>query len=258
MAAISYATQEINAKIVYYGPGLSGKTTNLKVIYKNVQPEARSNMISLSTEGERTLFFDFLPLDIGRIKGFKIKLQLYTVPGQVYYNATRKLVLRGVDGIVFVADSSPDKAQENIDSYVNLLENIQEYRYKIEEIPMIFQYNKRDVPDALLLEDLHQQINPGNLPWNEAIANQGIGVFESLKLISKCVVDDFNRKYLGNNAARYRYANTPPPQQQQYQTQQQQSNGQPPAQQSPNNPTPGQQRTIHNTPETRDAFGRRQ
>ena len=126
MAALSYAPKEINAKIVYYGPGLSGKTTNLRVIYENVQPNFRSNMISLSTEGERTLFFDFLPLDLGKIKGFKIKLQLYTVPGQVYYNATRKLVLRGVDGIVFVADSTPDKMEENLESLQNLYVNLYE------------------------------------------------------------------------------------------------------------------------------------
>jgi signal recognition particle receptor subunit beta len=220
MAAISYATQEINAKIVYYGPGLSGKTTNLRVIYENVQPNFRSNMISLSTEGERTLFFDFLPLDLGKIKGFKIKLQLYTVPGQVYYNATRKLVLRGVDGIVFVADSTPDKMEENLESLQNLYDNLYEYRYRAEEIPTVLQYNKRDVAGAVSIEELHRYLNNRNLLWNEAIANKGTGVFDSLKQISKLVVDEFNRKYLQPGAARSRYMNYASQQQQQVQQQQ--------------------------------------
>ncbi len=207
MAAISYATKEINAKIVYYGPGMSGKTTNLRVIYEHVPVNLKSNMISLSTEGERTLFFDFLPLDLGNIKSFKIKLQLYTVPGQVYYNATRKLVLRGVDGIVFVADSAPEKMPENISSLQNLYDNLNEYRYVIEDVPTIFQYNKRDHQNAVSIEELNHYLNQRDLLWNEAIASQGTGVFDSLKTIGKLVVDQFNKKYLQPAAARPRYTN---------------------------------------------------
>ncbi len=207
MAAISYATQEINAKIVYYGPGMSGKTTNLRVVYEQVPNNMRSNMISLSTEGERTLFFDFLPLDLGKIKGFKIKLQLYTVPGQVYYNATRKLVLRGVDGIVFVADSARDKMEENVASLQNLYQNLNEYRYIIEEIPLVLQYNKRDMQNAASIEEMHYWLNKRNLLWNEAVASQGTGVFDTLKIISKLVVDEFNKKYMQPGPARSRYTN---------------------------------------------------
>lgn len=196
MASISYASQEISVKIVYYGPGLSGKTSNLQVIHKNVLPDFRSKLVSIATENERTLFFDFLPLDLGRIKGLKVKLQLYTVPGQVYYNATRKLVLRGVDGIVFVADSSPDKIEENIGSWDNLEENLVEYKYKRENIPMVIQYNKRDLANALSIEEMQQRINRYNLPWKEAIANKGTGVFDTLKLISVNVIDYINKKYL--------------------------------------------------------------
>ncbi len=195
MASINYAAREINVKIVYYGPGLSGKTTNLQVIHRKVPPEYKSDMVSLATETDRTLFFDFLPLDLGKIKGFATKFQLYTVPGQVYYNATRKLVLRGVDGIVFVVDSAQDKLQENIESFQNLEDNLAEYGYKRENIPIIIQYNKRDLPTALSIEELQQYINKYNLPWTEAVANRGIGVFDSLKMIGKIVIDFLNKKY---------------------------------------------------------------
>lgn len=195
MASINYAAREISVKVVYYGPGLSGKTTNLQVIHKKVPPEFKSDMVSLATETDRTLFFDFLPLDLGKIKGFATKFQLYTVPGQVYYNATRKLVLRGVDGVVFVADSSPDKIQENLESFQNLEDNLAEYGYKRENIPILIQYNKRDLPNALPVEELQKLINKYNLPWNEAVANKGIGVFDSLKLIGKIVIDYLNKKY---------------------------------------------------------------
>ncbi|MBN1602824.1 MAG: hypothetical protein JW915_14540 [Chitinispirillaceae bacterium] len=195
MASINYADREISVKIVYYGPGLSGKTTNLQVIHKKVPPEYKSDMVSLATETDRTLFFDFLPLDLGKIKGFSTKFQLYTVPGQVYYNATRKLVLRGVDGVVFVADSAPDKMQENIESFQNLEENLAEYGYKRETIPIILQYNKRDLPNALPVEEIDRQFNKYNLPWTEAVANKGKGVFDSLKLIGKIVIDYLNKKY---------------------------------------------------------------
>jgi signal recognition particle receptor subunit beta len=195
MASINYAAREISVKIVYYGPGLSGKTTNLQVIHRKVPPDHKSDMVSLATETDRTLFFDFLPLDLGTIKGFSTKFQLYTVPGQVYYNATRKLVLRGVDGVVFVADSAADKIPENIESLQNLEDNLAEYHYKREEIPIIIQYNKRDLPNALPIEELHRQVNKYNLPWTEAVANKGIGVFDSLKLMGKIVIDNLNRKY---------------------------------------------------------------
>jgi signal recognition particle receptor subunit beta len=196
MASISYATREISAKIVYYGPGMSGKTSNLQLIYKSVLPEFRSKLVSIATENERTLFFDFLPLDLGKIKGLKIKLQLYTVPGQVYYNATRKLVLRGVDGIVFVADSSPDKIEENVESFINLEENLTAYKYKLENIPLVIQYNKRDMPNAVPIEVLQKRINKMDYKWTEAVANKGTGVFDTLKLISVKVMEDINRKYL--------------------------------------------------------------
>ena len=195
MASINYAAREISVKVVYYGPGLSGKTTNLQVIHRKVPPEYKSDMVSLATETDRTLFFDFLPLDLGKIKGFATKFQLYTVPGQVYYNATRKLVLRGVDGIVFVADSAPDKMQENIESFQNLEENLAEYGYKRENIPIIIQYNKRDLPNAMAVEELQRIVNKYNLPWTEAVANKGKGVFDSLKLIGKIVIDHLNKKY---------------------------------------------------------------
>lgn len=195
MASINYAAREISVKIVYYGPGLSGKTTNLQVIHRKVPQEYKSDMVSLATETDRTLFFDFLPLDLGKIKGFATKFQLYTVPGQVYYNATRKLVLRGVDGVVFVADSAPDKMQENIESFQNLEDNLAEYGYKRENIPIIIQYNKRDLPNALPVEEMQLVLNKYNLACSEAIANKGKGVFDSLKLIGKIVIDYLNKKY---------------------------------------------------------------
>jgi signal recognition particle receptor subunit beta len=195
MASINYGAREISVKIVYYGPGLSGKTTNLQIIHRKIPPEHKSDMVSLATETDRTLFFDFLPLDLGTIKGFSTKFQLYTVPGQVYYNATRKLVLRGVDGVVFVADSGADKIQENLESFQNLEDNLAEYHYKREEVPIIIQYNKRDLPNALTIEELQQYINRYNLAWSEAVANKGIGVFDSLKLIGKIVIDTLNKKY---------------------------------------------------------------
>jgi mutual gliding-motility protein MglA len=195
MASINYAAKEISVKIVYYGPGLSGKTTNLQVIHRKTPPTSRSDMVSLATETDRTLFFDFLPIDLGTIKGFATKFQLYTVPGQVYYNATRKLVLRGVDGLVFVADSAADKMQENMESFQNLEDNLAEYGYKRENIPIVLQYNKRDLPNALPVEEIDRIFNKYHCPWNEAIASKSKGVFESLKMIGKLVIDNLNRKY---------------------------------------------------------------
>jgi signal recognition particle receptor subunit beta len=195
MATINYAAREINVKIVYYGPALSGKTTNLQIIHKKTPDKSKSDMVSLATEADRTLFFDFLPIDLGKIRGFTTKIQLYTVPGQVYYNATRKLVLRGVDGIVFVADSSEKKMAENIESLNNMEENLAEYGYDLKTIPVVLQFNKRDKPDALPAEVLNQKLNRYNTEYQGAVANKGKGVFETLKIIGKEVIDILNRKY---------------------------------------------------------------
>ncbi|MBD3421661.1 MAG: hypothetical protein GF398_16210 [Chitinivibrionales bacterium] len=210
MASINYGAKEISVKVVYYGPGLSGKTTNLQVIHQKVPKEHKSNMVSLATEQDRTLFFDFLPLDLGKIKGFSTKFQLYTVPGQVYYNATRKLVLRGVDGIVFVADSAPDKMVENEESLQNLMDNLAEYGYSRDNIPIILQYNKRDLPNALPIESL-QQLNKYSFQTTEAVAIKGKGVFETLKVIGKIVIDELNKKYSRPSGAAQRRPASPMP-----------------------------------------------
>ncbi len=196
MASINYAFKEISCKIVFYGPGLSGKTTNLQYVHQKIPPQTRGNLISLATDQDRTLYFDFLPVDIGKIHGFSTKFQLYTVPGQVYYNATRKLVLRGVDGLVFVADSQKSKMDENMESFQNLVENLSEYGYDIDKIPLVFQYNKRDFPDISSLEELGKALNPEGLPYFEAVATKGIGVFDVLKCISKLVLDQAKRRQL--------------------------------------------------------------
>jgi signal recognition particle receptor subunit beta len=196
MASINYASKEISCKIVFYGPGLSGKTTNLQYVHRKIPPQTRGELISLATDQDRTLFFDFLPVDIGKVHGFSTKFQLYTVPGQVYYNATRKLVLRGVDGLVFVADSQKSKMDENIESLQNLMENLSEYGYKIERIPLVFQYNKRDLPDIRPVEELQKTLNPKGFSQFEAVATRGIGVFDTLKCVSKLVLDQAKRKQL--------------------------------------------------------------
>ena len=201
MATINYAAREINVKIVYYGPALSGKTTNLQIIHKKVPQESKSDMVSLATESDRTLFFDFLPIDLGKIKGFTTKIQLYTVPGQVYYNATRKLVLRGVDGIVFVADSSAGKLGENIESLDNMEENLTEYGYSLKTIPIVLQYNKRDVEDAMSVGELEDKLNRYNSRSVPAVARTGEGVFDTLKMISKEVIRVLNKKYEGAAAS---------------------------------------------------------
>ena len=211
MASINYATREISCKIVYYGPGLSGKTTNLQIIHRKIPNKDKSEMVSLATETDRTLFFDFLPLDLGSIKGFSTKFQLYTVPGQVYYNATRKLVLRGVDGVVFVVDSQMDKLQENLESFANLQENLREYGHSIENIPLVLQYNKRDLPDVYPVDQLNSLINKSNLPYYEAVASTGVGVFTTLKGIGKFVIDKFNAKYAGFQGTRRPSPSTPTP-----------------------------------------------
>ena len=188
MSMINYASREINCKIVYYGTGLGGKTTNLEYIYSRVNPETKGKMISLATETERTLFFDFLPIDLGEVRGFKTRFHLYTVPGQVYYNASRRLILKGVDGLVFVADSQASRAEANIESMHNLYENLETYGYDLSNIPFAIQYNKRDMPGILAPEELRAQINPMGVPDFEGVAIEGKGVFETLSCVSKLVV----------------------------------------------------------------------
>jgi hypothetical protein len=167
--------------MVFYGPGLSGKTTNLEVIHKKVPDTARGNLTSIATEQDRTLFFDFMPLDLGQVAGMKTKLFLYTVPGQVYYDSTRKLVLQGADGVVFVADSDPNRINDNIESFKNLERNLKEYGYDIRKLPLVIQYNKRDLPGALSIQELNAKINSVNAPWYEAVAVKGDGVMQTLK-----------------------------------------------------------------------------
>lgn len=221
MSMINYASREINCKIVYYGPGLGGKTTNLEFVYGKVSPDTRGKLISLATETERTLFFDFLPVDLGTIRGFRTRFHLYTVPGQVYYNASRKLILKGVDGVVFVADSQQDRAEANLESMQNLYDNMAAYGYDLTRMPFVIQYNKRDLPNAAPLAQLQEMLNPGwevletsrqrpqvnpfnpgellvnQLPTGEwverapefqAVAVTGEGVFDTLKAVSKLVL----------------------------------------------------------------------
>lgn len=189
MVSINYSSREVNCKIVYYGPGLSGKTTNLQYVHAKVPKKTRGDLISLATDADRTLYFDFLPINIGAINGFATKFQLYTVPGQVFYNATRKLVLRGVDGVVFVGDSQRSKREENIESLNNLKENLVEYGYDIMTLPIVLQYNKRDLPDVMSIAELQADLNWNNLPYFEASAVKGVGVFDTLKLITKLVLN---------------------------------------------------------------------
>ena len=192
MSLINYASREINCKIVYYGTGLGGKTTNLEYVYSKVNPEAKGKMISLATETERTLFVDFLPIDVGEVKGFKTRFHLYTVPGQVYYNASRKLILKGVDGVIFVADSQAERMEANIEAMHNLYENLDSYGYDLTTIPFAMQYNKRDLPNAMPTDDLRAQLNPMGVPDFEGVAIEGRGVFETLGAVSKMVVQALN------------------------------------------------------------------
>jgi mutual gliding-motility protein MglA len=221
MSMINYASREINCKIVYYGPGLGGKTTNLEHVYAKVNPDTRGKLISLATETERTLFFDFLPVDLGSIRGFRTRFHLYTVPGQVYYNASRKLILKGVDGVVFVADSQVDRQEANQESMQNLYDNMAEHGYDLTRMPFVLQYNKRDLPNAATIDELDALLNPGwevtdparqrpaanpfapgqplverlpsgewweRVPAFEAVASTGEGVFDTLKAVSKLVI----------------------------------------------------------------------
>jgi signal recognition particle receptor subunit beta len=187
MTFINLMAREINCKIVYYGPGLCGKTTNLQIIYERTKPDARGKMVSLATETDRTLFFDFLPLELGEIRGFKTRFHLYTVPGQVFYDASRKLILKGIDGAVFVADSQFARIDANEESFENLQENLAEYNLSLEKIPYVIQYNKRDLPGVMELDELRQLLNRKNVPEFEAVANKGTGVFETLKAIARLV-----------------------------------------------------------------------
>ena len=193
MSFINYLSREINCKIVYYGPGLCGKTTNLQFIYNRTNPDAKGKMISLATETERTLFFDFLPLEIGEIRGFKTRFHLYTVPGQVFYDASRKLILKGVDGVVFVADSQIERMEANIESLDNLRTNLQEQSYDLDKIPYVVQFNKRDLPNAAPVAELQEICNPTTVPSFEAIATNGVGVFDTLKAVAKLVLTELKR-----------------------------------------------------------------
>ena len=220
MSMINYASREINCKLVYYGPGLGGKTTNLEFVFAKVAPNSRGKLISLATETERTLFFDFLPVDLGTIRGFKTRFHLYTVPGQVYYNASRKLILKGVDGVVFVADSQIERMEANIEAMQNLYDNMAQHGYNLTTIPFVIQYNKRDLPNAATIRELQAALNPGwavedpakqrsvpdpyhngdflveqldgqwieRAPYFEAVAMSGDGVFDTLKAVSKQVL----------------------------------------------------------------------
>jgi len=194
MSFINYSNREINCKIVYYGPGLGGKTTNLQFIFKKTAPKAKGKMISLATETERTLFFDFLPLALGEIRGFKTRFHLYTVPGQVFYDASRKLILKGVDGIVFVADSQKDRLDANLESMQNLKDNLKDQGYKLDRLPFVIQYNKRDLSRTASTEDLHKLLQPKKaVPEFESVATTGKGVFETLKAVAKQVLLELNR-----------------------------------------------------------------
>ncbi len=193
MSFINYSSREINCKIVYYGPGLCGKTTNLQVIYRKTRPEAKGKMITLATETERTLFFDFLPLTLGDIKGFKTRFHLYTVPGQIFYDASRKLILKGVDGIVFVADSQAERMDANIESFDNMKVNLLEQGLSLEEIPYVVQYNKRDLPNVIPVEDLRRLFGGNDILNFEAIASNGTGVFETLKAVVKLILIELKK-----------------------------------------------------------------
>jgi signal recognition particle receptor subunit beta len=191
---INYAAREINCKLVYYGPGLCGKTTNLQYIYSRVEPGTKGKLISLATETERTLFFDFLPLELGSIRGFKTRFHLYTVPGQVFYDASRKLILRGADGAIFVADSQIERMESNIESLENLEANLADQNIKLAMMPFVLQYNKRDLPNIVPVEELQSALNPRNAPWFEACAPKGTGVFETLKGAAKLVLNELKKK----------------------------------------------------------------
>lgn len=193
MTFINYASREINCKIVYYGPGLCGKTTNLQHIYDSTAQEAKGKLISLATETDRTLFFDFMPLELGTVRGFKTRFHLYTVPGQVYYDASRKLILKGVDGVVFVADSQEERMDANVESLYNLEENLQTQGYDLMKLPYVLQLNKRDLPNVIPMEDLMHELQKKDEPVYEAVAMNGTGVFDTLKAVAKQVLTELRK-----------------------------------------------------------------
>ena len=193
MSFINFAAREINCKLVYYGPGLGGKTANLQWIYDNTAGKQKGKMISLATETDRTLFFDFLPLDLGTVRGFKTRFHLYTVPGQVFYNASRKLILKGVDGVIFVADSQPERMDANLETIDNLIDNLKEHGFDFATMPYILQLNKRDLPNALPVEELKSELVQKNEPVVEACAIDGMGIFETLKEVAKLVLEELKK-----------------------------------------------------------------
>jgi signal recognition particle receptor subunit beta len=201
MVQINFANKEIQCKIVYYGPGMSGKTTNLELVHEKTPSESRGDLTSIATTGERTLYFDYMPLDLGSIAGIRTKFQLYTVPGQIYYKSTRRLVLQGVDGIVFVADSAAGKLEENRESLRDLEENLREMGRSLTDIPIVIQYNKRDLPDAMTVEDLQKQVNTHGFPVHEAVARTGQGVFATLKGLAALVLEAVNKGGIGATRA---------------------------------------------------------
>jgi hypothetical protein len=190
---INYVAREINCKIVYYGPGLGGKTTNLQYVYQITSAENKGKLISLATETERTLFFDFLPIDLGQIRGFRTRFHLYTVPGQVFYDSSRKLILKGVDGVVFVADSQEERLDANLESLSNLAQNLKEHGFDLEKIPYVLQLNKRDLPSAMTVEDIKQQLLVKGEPVIEAVATQGVGVLTTLKAVARQVLVELRK-----------------------------------------------------------------
>lgn len=193
MSLINYSSREINCKVVYYGPGLGGKTTNIQYVYEKLAPETKGKLVTLATEMDRTLFFDFLPLELGEVKGFKTRFHLYTVPGQVYYNASRKLILRGVDGVVFVADSQQERLEANQESIDNLEENLKEHGFNLKNLPYVLQLNKRDLPNAMPRDALIKELRRKDEPVLDAVAYKGIGVFETLKEISRLVLGELKK-----------------------------------------------------------------
>jgi signal recognition particle receptor subunit beta len=193
MTFINYASREINCKIVYYGPGLCGKTTNLQWIYDKTNPGAKGKLISLATETDRTLFFDFLPLELGTVRGFKTRFHLYTVPGQVFYDASRKLILKGVDGVIFVADSQVERMDANVEAIENLVVNLKSQGYDLNNIPYVLQLNKRDLPNVETVEEMTRLLRRKNEPVIEAVAAKGVGVFETLKGVAKLVLSELTK-----------------------------------------------------------------
>jgi len=187
---INYATKEINCKVIYYGPGLGGKTTNIQYIYENTQQEHRGKLVTLSTENERTLFFDFLPLSVGDVRGYQTRFHLYSIPGQTFYEVSRQFILKGVDGIVFVADSQPERMEANIESFESLEKSLDSQGYDLGKLPFVFQYNKRDMPGAVSIKELEATFNPMKRQYFEAVANRGKGVMETLQCISQLVIKE--------------------------------------------------------------------